>query len=216
MTKTFEKMKIDNKKLYRFYFCNIKTTVVRNSFNSNRKSYFDLERAKKPKPDNGFGQTRSTTSHDPYDPQRQYLFAKPRNHSPIIDSVFDSESELGVRNHIYDILYGRQLPDTPHESRAPYTWPPRAVDPDDQLAGLSSENIQSTAIYATITDTDESERQASPIPVNTSTTSTHATIISQLLGYTTEDKCRLKLCHKMLITLIVLIGNVFKTTAFFI
>ena len=203
-------MKIDNKKLYRFYFCNIKTTIVRKSFNSIRKSYFDLERAKKPKPDNGFGQTRSTTPDDPYDPQRQFVFARPRNHSPIIDSVFESESELGVRNPIYDTLYGRQLPDTPHESKAPHTWPPRAANMDGQHAGLSSDNIQSTAIYATITDTDESERPASPTPVNTSTTSTHATIISQLLGYTTEDKCRPKLCHKMLITLIVLIGNVFK------
>ena len=209
-------MKIDNKKLYRFYFCNIKTTIVRNSFNSIRKSYFDLERAKKPKPDNGFGQTRSISPHDPYDPQRQYVLARQRNHSPIIDSVFDSGSELGVRNPIYDTLYGRQLPDTPHESRAPHTWPPRATNTDGQHADLSPDNNQFTAIYATITDTDESERPASPTPVNTSTTSTHTTIISQLLGYTTEDKCRLKLCHKMLITLIILIGNAFKTIAFFI
>ena len=64
----------------------------------------------------------------------------------MIDSVFDSGSELGIQNPIYDTLYGRQRADTPHESKRPI--------PDN----ISHASIPSTAIYATITDFEENER----------------------------------------------------------
>ena len=166
--------------MYRFYFCNIKTTITRNSFNSNGKSYFDFNRAKKSRIDNGFGRKRSTTGSFTENP---YAFARQTSCSPIIDSVFDSESELGIRNPVYDTLYGRERADTPHESGRP--------TPDN----VSQASIPSTAtimhhenhIYATISDIEKSGRPTPPIE---------------------EDKCSLQFRHKISIVLIVFLGNV--------
>ena len=119
--------------MYRFYFCNIKTTITRNSFNSNGKSYFDFNRAKKSRIDNGFGRKRSTTGSFTENP---YAFARQTSCSPIIDSVFDSESELGIRNPVYDTLYGRERADTPHESGRPTP---------DNVSQASTENPYSLA-----------------------------------------------------------------------
>ena len=118
LTKAFEKLKIDNQKLYCFYFCNIKTTIIRNSLNSNEPSYFSLERAKKPKLDNGFGRRRSTTGsfteslNIQMGKQRQYSFAKEPTRAPVIDS--SSTSDLEIRSPVY-MRYGRDLPDPPFE-----------------------------------------------------------------------------------------------------
>ena len=99
-----KKVKIDNKKTYCFYFCNVKTTIVKCASSSEGKSYFDHQRARKPTIDNDFG------LHD--------SFTGELNESRLIDP-FDEESEYGIRNPAYDILRGRQLPELPVETQRP-------------------------------------------------------------------------------------------------
>ena len=170
--------------MYCFYFCNIKTTIVRNSANSHGKSYFDSERAKKPKIDNGFGRRRTTTGsfteslNIQMGEKRQYSFIRETNRSPIIDSPFDSESELGIRNPVYDINYGRELPDPPAEGER-----------------LTPDRISNANTYATIDDAYESY-------------DTHSIITSQLQSPIEEDNFKLRSWHKILIILTLIIGNV--------
>ena len=198
-----KKIKIDNKKTYRFYFCNIKTTIVRNSANSHGKSYFDFERAKKPKIDNGFGRRRTTTGsfteslNIQMGEKRQYSFIRETNRSPIIDSPFDSESELGIRNPVYDINYGRELPDPPAEGER-----------------LTPDRISNT--YATIDDAHESYEQERPergrsgyeVVLRRPAYDTHSIITSQLQSPIEEDNFKLRSWHKILIILTLTIGNV--------
>ena len=99
-----KKVKIDNKKTYCFYFCNVKTTIVKCASSSQGKSYFDHQRARKPTIDNDFG------LHD--------SFTGELNQSRLIDPS-DEESEYGIRNPAYDILRGRQLPELPVETIRP-------------------------------------------------------------------------------------------------
>ena len=99
-----KKVKIDNKKTYCFYFCNVKTTIVKCASSSQGKSYFDHQRARKPTIDNDFG------LHD--------SFTGELNQSRLIDPS-DDESEYGIRNPAYDILRGRQLPELPVETQRP-------------------------------------------------------------------------------------------------
>ena len=99
-----KKVKIDNKKTYCFYFCNVKTTIVKCASSSEGKSYFDHQRARKPTIDNDFG------IHD--------SFTGELNQSRLIDPS-DEESEYGIRNPAYDILRGRKLPELPVETQRP-------------------------------------------------------------------------------------------------
>ena len=175
---------IDKEKMYCFYFCDIKTTIIRNRNNSHGKSYFDVYRSKKTKVDSGFASDRSTN---------EFFVRKESNSTAINDSVFEFEDDFGqLRNAIYDINDGRRLPE-----------PPAIIRPE--LANNSSHDNTYISID---TRSHTPTLDVSVVIASMFGTQLDPAIVEEEEISIGKNSFRFRRCHKMMLGVFILIGNV--------